>query len=296
MSTTPRPADQVRSPMDLTPAEFGRHVLAQSQYGWQDQLLTDLDEPGAYSLRAANESGKTSKIFLTFILWFLTVFPRGQVVATAGVYRQIKTQLWPKLRQTARSMEGWSSSEATLDNGRGGTALGFRAVDPGLFEGYHGNDTDAPLAILVDEAKRVADDIFTAIARCRPHWLLIASSPGESHGEFYRSHTSLARFYKRYVVTAYDCPHISRETIAREIEKWGETHWLIRSMIFAEFTRAEEAGAVVQLADVERAIIKPPAADPADTAVSAFCDFAGRRRECARRAPRQPSARGRRLA
>ena len=142
-----------------------------------------------------------------------------------------------------------------------------------MFEGYHGDSGDAPLAILIDEAKTVADDIFTAVARCRPHWLLMASSPGEAHGEFYRSHTTLAKFYRRYVVTAFDCPHISREAIAREIEKWGESHWLIRSMIYAEFTRSEEAGAVVQLADAERAIFHPPVY-VADGSVSAFVDFA----------------------
>ncbi len=273
MSTAPRQADQVRAPLDLTPAEFARHILGLSLYDWQDQILTDLDQPGAYSLRAANESGKTSTIFLPFILWFLTTFPRGQIVCTAGVYRQVKTQLFPKLRAIVPRLEGWSSGEATLDNGRGGNALGFRAVDPGMFEGYHGSGAEAPLAILVDEAKSVADDIFTAIARCRPDWLLMASSPGEAHGEFYRSHTSLAKFYHRYVVTAFDCPHISREQIAREIEKWGESHWLIRSMIFAEFARAEEAGAVVQLSDAERAIYRPPAY-VADGSVSAFCDFA----------------------
>ena len=264
---------QGRPPLDLTPAEFARFILRMSLYPWQERILSDLDKPGAYSLRAANESGKTSTIFLTFILWFLTVFPRGQVVCTAGVFRQVKTQLWPKLKSATARMEGWSCLDATLTNGRGGGALGFRAVDPGMFEGYHGNSTDAPLAILVDEAKTVADDIFTAIARCRPHWLLLASSPGESHGEFYRSHTSLARFYKRYVVTAFDCPHIPAETIKTEIAKWGETHWLIRSMIFAEFTRAEEAGAVVQLSDVERAIFRPPVFE-ANESVSAFCDFA----------------------
>ena len=264
---------QGRLPLDLTPAEFARFLLGMNLYPWQEKILSDLDQPGAFSLRAANESGKTSTIFLPFILWFLTAFPRGQIVCTAGVFRQLKTQLWPKLKTAIARMEGYKCGEATLDNGRGGNALGFRAVDPGMFEGYHGNNTDAPLAILVDEAKSVADDIFTAIARCRPHWLLIASSPGESHGEFYRSHTSLARFYKRYVVTAFDCPHIPPETIKGEIEKWGETHWLIRSMIFAEFTRADEAGAVIQLADVERAIFRPVEFVP-DDSVSAFCDFA----------------------
>ena len=44
-------------------------------------------------------------------------------------------------------------------------------------------------------------------------------------------------------------------------------------MIFAEFTRAEEAGAVVALSDAERAVHHPPAFVP-DESVSAFCDFA----------------------
>lgn len=77
MSTAPRMADQVRSPLDLTPAEFARHILGLSLYPWQDQILSDLDQLGAFSLRAANESGKTSTVFMPFILWFLTTFPPG---------------------------------------------------------------------------------------------------------------------------------------------------------------------------------------------------------------------------
>ena len=272
MSTKPRKADQMRHPLDLTPAEFARHLLKMPLYGWQDQILTDLDSPGAYSLRAANESGKTSTIFLPFILWFLTVFPRGTIVSTAGVYRQVRTQLFPKIRQLMPGFQGWEATEATLQNGRGGSCVGFRAVDPGMFEGYHGSATE-PLAILVDEAKTVSDPIFTAIARCRPQWLLMASSPGEAHGEFYRSQTSQRQFYKTYKVTAYDCPHIKPEQIARDIAKWGKDHWLVRSMIFAEFTRSEEAGAVVQLSDAERAIFAPPEFVP-DDSVTCFVDFA----------------------
>ncbi len=272
MSAKPRKADRTRHPLDLTPAEFARHLLKMPLYGWQEAILTDLDQPGAYSLRAANESGKTSTIFLPFILWFLTVFPRGTIVSTAGVYRQVRTQLFPKIRQLVPGFQGWECGEATLYNGRGGSAIGFRATDAGKFEGYHGSPSE-PLAILVDEAKTVADDIFTAVARCRPQWLLMASSPGESHGEFYRSQTSQRQFYKCYKVTAYDCPHISAAQIERDIAKWGKDHWLVRSMIFAEFTRSEEAGAVVQLSDAERAIFAPPEFVP-DDSVSAFCDFA----------------------
>ncbi len=276
MSVSPDMAARVvlpRHPLDLTPAEFARHVLKVPLYGWQDHWLTELDAPGAYTGRTANESGKTSVVIANFMGWFLTTFPQGTIVNTAGVFRQVKTQLWPKLRTLAAGFEGWTVGEASADNGRGGSAIGFRAVDPGMFEGYHGSP-GKPLAIIVDEAKSVADDIFTAIARCRPQWLLVFSSPGESSGEFYRSQTTLRRFYNVLPkVTAYDCPHISPETIAREIEKWGANHWLIRSMIDAEFTRAEEAGAVIQLADAERAIHAPPAFVP-DASVRAFCDFA----------------------
>lgn len=264
-----------RHELDVTPAEFARFMLGLPLYGWQERILTALDRSGRYSFRCCNESGKTTTIFAAFVLWFLTMYPKGEVVATAGVFRQVVDQLFPAIRRLAGKLEGWEVLDSTLSNGRGGFGRGFRAVDPKLFEGYHAHGPDAPLAILVDEAKSVDDGIFTGVERCRPTWLLVASSPGDASGEFYRSQTTQRHFWTTFPpVTAYDCPHISAATIQATIDKYGRDHWLVRSMIFAEFTRQSEAGAVVALSDAERAVQTPPPFVRGDGAKRGFCDFA----------------------
>ncbi|MGH7979637.1 MAG: hypothetical protein ACREE6_09695, partial [Limisphaerales bacterium] len=232
----------------------------------------------AVSFRSCNEGGKTKRVICAAILWHLAKYPKGHVITTSGCYRQIKDQLVPALHSHRTRFPGWKFFRTPRIETQSASCFweGFSTNEAGKFEGHHAGGPDEPLMIIVDEAKTVKDDIFEAIERCKPTRLLLASSPGYAGGEFYRSHTTRAKFYKTFVQRAAECPHWKQEHIDRLRDKWGENHPLFRSMVIAEFMESV-ADAVIDLKALEDLMADPPLerkAGGAATEGKAFCDFA----------------------
>lgn len=259
--------------MVASPVGFARGMLGMQLYRKQEEALEKLAPAGSVvSMRSCNEGGKTSRVICAAILWHLWIFPKGRVISTSGSFRQIKDQLVPSLHRYRLMFPAWKFFKQPRIETPDVNCFweGFSTSDGGKFEGHH-EDEDAPLLIVVDEAKTVRDDIFQAIERCKPTRLLIASTPGYAEGEFYRSHTSRAGFYERVVQTAAECPHIERVWIEEMVRKWGHDHPLVRSMIWAEFME-EVADAIVTVRALEGALAEPP--DEKRGERKAFCDFA----------------------
>jgi hypothetical protein len=223
-----------------TPHWFAKEVLGIELYEWQDKVLWDLavgDKPVA--LAAANGSGKTQGIALVALLWHASCFANSQGLTTAGVYRQVKEQLWGALRQEAGKLgKGWKINQTDFEAPNGSKALGFSTDNPKSFEGFH---QDNQLLIL-DEAKAIPDEIWEAAQRCNvPDGsggkvrILIMSSTDRDEGFFYEAFHSKREHFHCHRVTSYDCPHLSEKWIQGQIDYWGRNHRLVRSMIFSEF-------------------------------------------------------------
>ena len=258
----------------MRPEIFAETMLGMKLYPAQRQVLAALGPAGAaVSFRSCNEGGKTRRVICAAVLWHLATFPEGHVISTSGSFRQIKAQLVPALHGFQQLFPDWKFLRTPrIETGNIECFWeGFSTSEGGRFEGHHADGPDAPLLIIVDEAKTVKDDIFEAIERCKPTRLLLASSPGYAEGEFYRSHTTRGKFYQRFVQKAEDCPHITAAEIARVREKWGPDHPLVRSMIDAEFMESVE-DAVIPLLVIEDVLADPPAYQPGER--KAFCDFA----------------------
>ena len=243
-------------------------ILGMSLYDWQEKILWDADEHGAISLKAGNGSGKTTSIAAPLALWHAVAFKRSLTIITAGVYRQVKEQLFPALRRYAQKLPGWTFNYTDITAPNGSRIIGFSTDEPGRFEGWHNNN----LLVIVDEAKSVPDSIFEAIERCQPTRLILMSSPGGCSGFFYEAFHSRRKFFRQHTVTSFQCPHISKAWIEEQIEKYGEHSPLVRSMIFAEFMATNEGSTAIPLTLLERCVANPPAFKPG--AVRAFCDFA----------------------
>ena len=268
----------------LTPAEFAYFRLGMtSLYDWQIECLESIglqEEAGKFtSVVAANGSGKTSNLVAPSVLWFLSRYPRGQVVVTSGSFRQVEKQLWPAMRVFAEKFPDWSFLQTELKTPEGGFALGFSTDQPGRAEGWHpklGGDQD-PVFIIVDEAKTVPNKIFEAFDRCTRLFQLYVSSPGPAAGEFYESFHSNRKFFFTRTVPSSDCPHIDPAKRARDREKHGERSALYRSMHLAEFTEDEER--LVVTAETLRSAIDTQPAPRTDGEKVAFFDFAAGRDE-----------------
>lgn len=127
--------------------------------------------------------------------------------------------------------------------------------------------------IIVDEAKSVEDDVFEAIERCHPQRLGVFSSPGACEGMFYDMFHKYRAHYQTMHMSFEDCDHIDRDWVSKQIEKRGEDHPLVRSMIFGEFMEESE-DAIFQMTWLEQMRNHPTAWNKDRGEVHAFCDFA----------------------
>lgn len=264
------PRHKQKSPEELiqeiaTPEGFAKHVLNISLYPWQRAVLKDLASQDArVALRAANGSGKTSTVISSILLWHCFCYRKSLSVTTAGVFRQVESQLWPAMRNhVSRLGAGWEVTSGEIrylhPNGETSRIIGYSATDPGRAEGWHAEDHKFhPLLMVVDEAKTVADPLFEAISRCQPTRLLIASSPGGSSGAFYRAFTKEASMWSKHAVTAFDCPHITQAQIDEVIQRYGEKHPLTRSMIYGEFVDIGNESLVINLTQLQACLTSPP--------------------------------------
>jgi hypothetical protein len=251
------------------PSAFAANVLGINLYDWQRRVLRDLEQRDCrVALRAANGSGKTSTVIASILIWHALVFPRSIAVTTAGVFRQVESQLWPSLRNHIAKLGGaWEVTSGEIRylhaNGNTSRIIGYSATDPGRAEGWHAEDHEYhPLLMVVDEAKTVADPLFEAISRCQPTRLLIASSPGGTSGAFYRAFTKEANMWSKHAVTAFDCPHITQAQIDEVIQRYGEKHPLTRSMIYGEFVDIGLESLVINLTQLQNCYNTPPRFKP----------------------------------
>lgn len=255
------------------PQHFSELWLGKSQYKWQGKVLAALEfRDSRVALKAANGSGKTEKIAAPAILWHMMRFPGSQTVCTAGVYRQLVNVLWPVMKNASTGLGGpdygWTFTENGIRFKNPGPGLehleealcvGFSATDPHKAEGWHARGRDQNLLYVIDEAKAVDNRIFEAMERCQPTRVLVMSSPGGASGAFFDIFNKPDPRYELFTVTAYDCPHITKETIEAQIAMYGKDSQLIKSMIYAEF--GEEDGQVLVLSNtvLQKTINSPPA-------------------------------------
>jgi hypothetical protein len=255
-----------------TPGWFAREVLGFTPYEWQDKVMWDVATGSRpVTLRAANGSGKTQGIATVLLLWHCAVFPKSQVVTTAGVYRQVKEQLWGNIHSHAdRLGKGWKLNETNLTAPNGSKAIGFSTDDPHKFEGWHNEH----LLLILDEAKSIPDEIWQAVQRCNAPDLriLIMSSTGKAEGFFADSFHGKREFFSQHTVTAHDCPHLSDEWIQGQLDYWGEDHWFVQSMIYSKFREVGVTDFVVAPSRWANCADNPP--EPEFGIKTAFIDWA----------------------
>ena len=157
----------------------------------------------------------------------------------------------------------------------GGQCLAFTTDESARAEGHH-SDRDAPLLIIIDEAKSVDPTIFEAFDRCSFSVLLMVSSPGLKMGRFF---DAFSGHRDRYVfveqVGLADCPHISQARIDDVIATYGRDAEFTKSTLYGEFMEQDLNQPMAINFESLRLLLETPTharISPNDT--TAFCDFA----------------------
>jgi len=226
------------------------------------------DSPLLYSLVAANGSGKSAIIIARFVLWFIATQNNAIAVVTSATFAQLKDLTFRAIHRAAQDINDLSEvdlfelTEVQVKCTKTRSFVkGFATDQPGRAEGWH-PESGAKMAVVIDEAKTITDEMFQAFSRFSgfSHWIEV-SSPGPMSGHFYERTSSATRFagagrvsdiltlneiYHRRV-TAFENPHIKQAHIDQlKLLCGGETGALYRSSILAEFTSLEDSAVIRQ--------------------------------------------------
>ena len=266
-TTTPTPQAKKRTLLSMV--QFAVVVLTLRLYVWQAAVMASVAKGVPTAVVTPNGAGKTSVIIKTAALWCLHEFPGATVVVTSATFRAVRAQVFAALEQDKVKFAGWTWNETEITTPQGGRIIGFSTDSGAKFEGFHAYP-GRPLMIIIDEAKTVPDEIFVAVDRCQPTYLLYISSPGGNFGRFHDAFKN-ARF-SHFNITSKECPHITPEYIAAMREQYGEDSDIYRSMVEGLFAKGNENGKVIQFVDYERCASNPP--PHREDVRQAFCDFA----------------------
>lgn len=222
-------------------------------YPWQVEIgellggvKPTLLKPFKFCLCAANGSGKDAFVIAPFAVWFICSKIRARVIITSASGVQLTTQTESYISSLAQKINVWNIKhygkpllkvrKRRITCLSSGSEILLFATDEGSkAEGYHPIEPNAEMAIIVNEAKSVHPDIFSALRRCTGYnyWLNV-STPGEPIGNFFQSFESWPNTKR---VTYYDCPrHQSPDEFETDRRELGEHDPLFRSKWLALFT------------------------------------------------------------
>ena len=198
--------------------------------------------PFKFCLTACNGSGKDAFVIAPFVIWFALTRKRSLTIITSSSGTQLTAQTENYISSLALKFNKMIGREVfkvikrfIKCNDTGSEIRLFATDEAGKAEGYHPLESWSEMAVIINEAKSVSEEIFQALSRCTGfnYWLEV-STPGEPLGHFYWSNQ---HYPKKMRVTSYDCPHKALGDIDEDKVRYGEHSAIFRSKHLALFTQ-----------------------------------------------------------
>jgi len=231
------------------------------------------EAPFEYMLCAANGSGKDAYIIAGFVCFVLCCRKRYKVVITSSSDLQLDSQTRNYIKYLAENVNAYlkangimeeaidikkeSFKSKVVDSGQrkvsltGSEVITFVTKEGGRAEGHHpfpDAEVGEGVILIANECKTVPQEIFEHFAKCTYNMFIKVSSAGPKRGDFYDSCESAVRYPREYikdrgylrVVTAYDCPHIAKSKLDREVELYGVDDPWFKNTRLSQFTSVGE--------------------------------------------------------
>ena len=243
-------------------------------HAWQIQFMIDFakgihaepnqDDPFQALVRACNGSGKDKYCIAPCAVWLcMCTTMRASAIVTSSSGVQLDNQTCAYIEQLCDASNQKIHPKCWKVNYRYYECLDTRSPimcfatdEPGKAEGYHPLEHGAKMALFESEAKTVPDAIYVAQNKCTGYThRCIVSTPGLTRGHFYElNNTAVPRKeiekgfkkaaidYVLYHITAYECPHLSKnyiEQMKRDLPG-GEMGAAFKSQVLAEFGTSDE--------------------------------------------------------
>lgn len=231
-------------------------------HDWQKEILLYLgktraiDEKVKAMLLAANGSGKSQYVLAPFAVWMALCFKESLTVITTASGQQLDTQACRYIDRLANSINLTHAEHFGFDvftyvyrelrcNITKSFVDLFATDEKKKAEGRHPLRPGAEFVIIVDEAKTVDDGIYEALERCKGCTRRIEiSSADDCKGYFFQTWNNPLYKCLRRKVTAFDCPHITKDEIEETIVKYGVDSPFVRSSIYSEFASVQEEAVI----------------------------------------------------
>lgn len=233
---------------------------------YQQDIMASLVEHHRVAVRGPRTLGKTTT-HAWLILWFaLTRDAVGEdwkIIATAGVFRQLKDFLWPEVQKWAGQLnwqrigrEPFTQQELMRQELRlnyGAVTLAA-ASDPAKIEGAHADE----LLYIFDESKSVAAETFDSAEGAfagagddteANAYVIASSTPGAPEGRFYDIHNRVPGLHGWHpmhvaVERVLKAKRMSRVWLDEREEQYGWDSAWFQNHALGEFAAQDEDGVI----------------------------------------------------
>jgi hypothetical protein len=238
-----------RLAMALDPALLARACGVEPDV-WQADLLRSDDRQ--VLLNCSRQSGKSTVTALLAV--HTALFRPGLILLLSPTQRQ-SGELFRKVKDLLKALGEPTGEESAL---RLELPSGARVVSlpgsQGTVRGY-----SKPELVIVDEAAFVSDELIAAVrpmlAVSRGRFVML-STPFGQRGAFFDAWEKGGADWRRFKVTAHDCPRIDREWLESERRQIGP--YIFASEYLCEFL--DTVDAVFRYEDIQRMVsgeVKP---------------------------------------
>lgn len=212
--------------------------------------------PLKFVLCACNGSGKDAFVIAPFAVWFCLTKIQGRCIITSSSGVQLTSQTEHYISNLCRKVNELHGTEIFKIRQRyircrlSGSEIRLFATDEeGKAEGYHPIEPNAEMAIIINEGKSVAIEIYRALRRCTGYnyWIEV-STPGAPHGDFFTHFTNWSDSRR---VNTFECPHLSPTEREADKQELGEHSALYRSKHLALFTSVD-GNSIIPVEVIER--------------------------------------------
>lgn len=214
-------------------SEFMERAYGIKPDPWQEEVL--LDDSIRKALLCSRQSGK-STVCATLALHRAVFFRKSMILIISNSARQAE-ETFRKVKEglpyIGRMCNVVHETQSMLELGNGSRIISL----PGKQESVR--SYSAVSLMIIDEAAQVCDDLYNSVKpmlAVSQGSLIALSTPYGKQGWFFEAWDQ-HEDWKKVMITADDCPRITKEFLDREKREVGE--WWLRQEYYCEFVDAQ---------------------------------------------------------
>jgi phage terminase large subunit len=207
----------------------------------QRKVLQDIDNGYKdISVKSGHGTGKTT-VMAWIILWVGLFKYDAKIPITAPTSAQLTRLLLPEVKKWQKQLPlelrdsvEVLSDRITFANDNFGIPRTARKGESEGLQGFHATF----LLWIIDEASGVSDEVFEVVEGSltgENYLRILMANPTRTVGYFYNTHNKNKRLWRTHTFNAEESQNVSKESIERKKEEYGEDSDAYRVRVLGEF-------------------------------------------------------------